>query len=301
MPWQYSDYNLSMHVLLTIMIFLLVFIFGATIASFLNVLIYRIPKQLDFVSGRSFCPNCKHPLKGLDLIPIASYLMLGRRCRYCKEPISSRYMWVELSGGVLALLCWVGSFGADAGTGLLLGRKPQAIWQPGLAWIQGNQTLLGDYAQACGAVFCFAVICVLLVISLIDFDTMEIPNGLNFTLAVFGLLSIIVFPDIWIFDRIIGLFIVSLPLLIIVLLIPGSFGGGDLKLLAAAGFLLGWQQLLVGFFVGLLLGGGYGIFALVTRRKGMKEHFPFGPALCTGITIALIWGRPMLDWYLGLL
>ena len=82
-------------------------IFGLLIGSFLNVCIYRLPAKITIVKGHSFCPNCKHPLNTFDLFPVFSYLLLGRKCRYCREPISSRYMKVELLTGVyFAIAAW---------------------------------------------------------------------------------------------------------------------------------------------------------------------------------------------------
>jgi leader peptidase (prepilin peptidase)/N-methyltransferase len=247
------------------------------------------------VRGRSFCPNCSHPLAATDLVPVLSYLALRRRCRYCHEPISARYMLVELAGGVLALLSWWAFFGSDGGMGVLLVDKTGPVLLAADPW------LLGAYAPAAAAALTFAVLCVLLTIALIDADTMEIPDGLNIALALLALLSLTCGPTIDPLSRGIGIFAVSLPLFVIAFIVPGAFGGGDVKLMAAAGLLLGWQQLLVAFFIGLLLGGGYGIFALVSKRKGLKEHFAFGPALTFGIAAALFIGQRLIDWYLGLL
>jgi leader peptidase (prepilin peptidase)/N-methyltransferase len=283
-----------MQIVLSIIIFVLVFVFGTVIASFLNVLVYRIPRHLDFVSGRSFCPNCEHQLTALDLLPILSYLALGRRCRYCREPISPRYLLVELAGGLLALLSWWAFLGNDGGAAILLAEKGGAVLLAADPW------LLGASAPVAAALLSFAVLCVLLTIALIDADTMEIPDGLNIALGLLALLSILCGPQIDLLSRGVGIIAVSLPLYVIAFILPGAFGGGDIKLMAAAGLLLGWQQLLVAFFIAVVLGGGYGIFVLLTKRKGRKEHFAFGPALCIGIAVALFAGQALLSWYLGM-
>jgi leader peptidase (prepilin peptidase)/N-methyltransferase len=284
-----------MQLVLTIIIFALVFTFGTAIASFLNVLVYRIPRRLDFIRGRSFCPSCAHALSGFDLVPIFSYLALGRRCRYCHEPIGVRYLLVELVGGVLALLSWLAFLGVSGGTAQLLAREA------GPTLLAANPWLAGASAPAWAALVTFAVLCVLMTITLIDADTMEIPDGLNIALAVLALLSLLCGPEVALLSRGIGIVAVSLPLFIIAFALPGAFGGGDIKLMAAAGFLLGWQQVLVAFFIGLLIGGGYGIFALLSKRKGPKDHFAFGPALCVGIATVLFLGRALISWYLALL
>ena len=91
-------------------------ILGLFIGSFLNVLVYRLPRNEDFVKGRSHCPSCGHDLSAADLVPVFSYLALGRKCRYCRKPISGRYALVEgLTGALFALGAWLsGGFAPDA-------------------------------------------------------------------------------------------------------------------------------------------------------------------------------------------
>jgi leader peptidase (prepilin peptidase)/N-methyltransferase len=269
-----------MPVEIEVLIYVFVFAVGAVIGSFLNVLIYRIPLKLDWIRGSSFCPKCEHKLGPLDLVPVLSYLFMGRKCRYCHAPISPRYMIIELIGALMA----VGSWAAF-------------IHDPAL--LVANDAFIGIYARTFAALLYFIVLCILLVITFIDADTMEIPDGLNIALLICGILAIFVAPEVTIVSRIIGLFCISVPLLVITLVIPNAFGGGDVKLMVAAGFLLGWQGALVALFVGVVLGGAYGAFLMASKKKGAKEHFAFGPALCLGITSALFFAGPILDWYLG--
>jgi leader peptidase (prepilin peptidase)/N-methyltransferase len=286
-----------MEIAANIIIYLFVFVVGTVIGSFLNVLIYRIPRKLDFVKGRSFCPNCDHSLGALDLIPVLSYLALGRKCRYCAEPISPRYMVVELIGGAGALLCFAAFCGVPIVELTLLIGDTCIVYETLLiadAW------LTGFYAPYLGALLYFVVFCILLVVTVIDTDTMEIPNGLNIALAVCGVLAVLVGPQVALLDRAIGLFCVSAPLFIIAFIVPGAFGGGDIKLMAAAGILLGWQQVLVAAFIGIIIGGVYGVYLMVTRKKGRKEHFAFGPALCVGIATSMFLGDTLLSTYIGL-
>lgn len=244
------------------MIYILIFAFGAVIGSFLNVLIYRLPRHLNFVKGFSFCPNCEHRLYPKDLVPIFSWLFLGGKCRYCSEPISPRYMIVELISGLLALALYI------------FYPLPQA----GLLFVVGA---------------------ILLVLTLIDADTQEIPDSLNIAILLCGIAAIWVMGDVTILSRVIGIFAISVPLLLIAILISGAFGGGDIKLMAAAGFLLGWQNAIVATFIGIILGGVYGIILLARRKKGRKEHFAFGPCLAVGIFSALLWGDKIIGWYLN--
>jgi leader peptidase (prepilin peptidase)/N-methyltransferase len=269
-----------MPVQIEIISYVFAFAFGAVIGSFLNVLIYRIPLKIDWVRGSSFCPKCKHKLGPLDLVPIFSYLFLGRKCRYCHDPISPRYMIIELAGGLLALGSW-------------------AAFMHVPALLMANTGFVGGYAPMLAAILYFIVLCILLVIAGIDADTMIIPDGLNIALLVCGILAIFVAPELSIISRVIGLFCISVPLLVITLIIPNAFGGGDVKLMAAAGFLLGWQGAVVALFIGVVIGGAYGVYLMSSKKKGAKEHFAFGPSLCIGITAALFFTAPIINWYLG--
>lgn len=243
-------------------IYILVFAFGAVIGSFLNVLIYRLPRKINFVKGFSYCPKCEHRLYPKDLVPIFSWLFLRGKCRYCSEPISPRYMIVELISGVLAL------------------------------------SLYFFYSLPVAVLF-FIVGAILLTLTLIDADTQEIPDSLNIAIFLCGIVAIWVVGDVTILSRVIGIFVISVPLLIIAIVISGAFGGGDIKLMAAAGFLLGWQGVIVATFIGIILGGIYGVILLAGRKKGRKEHFAFGPCLAVGIFASLIWGNEMISWYMN--
>ena len=95
------------------------------------------------------------------------------------------------------------------------------------------------------------------------------------------------------------MFSVALPMLLLSLFIPGAFGGGDIKLMAVCGFLLGWQLTLIAFFIALLLGGGIAIYLLLSGKRNRGEHMVFGPALCIGVALSLYFGKEILDYYLG--
>ena len=141
----------------------------------------------------------------------------------------------------------------------------------------------------------------LLVVGFVDWDTMEIPD--SFVAAAFasGFLSVFTMPDTGILSRIIGIFAVSVPLLLLTLAVPGAFGGGDIKLMAGCGLFLGAKLCLLSLAFAVLTGGLYGIWLLLTRKKGGKEHFAFGPFLCVGMAAALFVGDRVLNWYMGLL
>jgi leader peptidase (prepilin peptidase)/N-methyltransferase len=242
---------------------IMIFAIGATIGSFLNVLVYRIPRKLDFVKGFSSCPNCGHRLTALDLVPMLSWLFLRGRCRYCGARISPRYFTVEAACGAAGLMLWL---------------------------------LVPSHSQA---LLFFAVFCVLLTIALIDADTQTISDGLNIALGALAVISIWMGPDVDIQSRLIGLAAASVPLFVMTLLIEGAFGLGDVFLMISAGFLLGWQGVLTALFIGLIIGGAYGVFALALKKKGRKDHFAFGPCLAAGIFTSLLVGDRVIDWYIS--
>ena len=142
---------------------------------------------------------------------------------------------------------------------------------------------------------------VLLVVVCVDQATMEIPNTFVIAALALGIISIFTMPGTSLSSRILGMFVVSVPLLLITLLVPGAFGGGDIKLMAACGLFLGTELILLSFAFAVLTGGLYGIWLLVMKKKSGKEHFAFGPFLCLGMAAALFIGDSVWDWYVGLL
>ncbi len=253
-----------MYYILESLFYILIFLAGASIFSFLNVVIYRLPRKISFITGRSHCPSCGAELKWYDMVPVLNWFYLRGKCRTCQAPISFRYPAVECLGGVLALLCFW-KFGSDV--------------------------------QAFAA---FAFLGILAVVAFVDADTMEIPNGLVLAVAVTALASWLLGGEPAWQERLIGAVCVSVPMLLLTLAIPGAFGGGDIKLMGAAGLFLGWKLCLTATFLAIVGGGLYGIFLLAARKKGKKEHFAFGPFLCAGMAAALFWGNSLIDQYLRL-
>jgi len=210
----------------------IIFLFGIVIGSFLNVLIYRLPIGLDFKKGSSFCPKCNHDLKWYDLVPLFSYIFLGGKCRYCKAKISPQYPIVEALNGVLYVLAFL--FLTD---GTL---KPE---------------LLG---------YCMILSC-LIVLSWTDFQHNIIPDSMWIVILLGGIELYVCdivrngFALNELINRIIGFFLVSGILLILGLIFTklkgvDAIGGGDIKLMAAAGFALGWQCTVLATVVGTVIG-----------------------------------------------
>lgn len=253
----------------------LTIIFGLIIGSFLNVLIYRIPNQMSIISPASHCPNCQHSIAWYDNIPIISYLILKGKCRHCKQGISSRYLVVELLNASL----WVLAF---------------------------------HYYQITGLFFLsIVVISLLIVIAFIDLDKMIIPDSLNLSILIIGVLSIILKKNfsnkilITRIDQLIGL-VIGLILLFIVIFIDKIFkkevmGGGDIKLIGAIGLFLGWQLVLLGIILGSMIGTLIELPQRLVKIKKESEPFPFGPYLVIGFLIAMFVGSSIIDWYIQLI
>lgn len=160
--------------------------------------------------------------------------------------------------------------------------------------------LIACYGIGPEALTLFLAYSILTVIALVDIDTRSIPPILNVLLAVIGALSIFTLPGPTLVERIIGIFCISVPMYLVVLIIPEGFGGGDIKMMAATGLLLGWKANTAAFLIALLLGGGYGIYLLAVKKKSGKEHFAFGPFLSIGTIVAAYggFGRNIVDMYI---
>lgn len=237
-------------------------LYGIVIGSFLNVLILRIPVKESFTLKRSHCMTCGHTLAWYDLFPLFSYLFLGGKCRYCKVHISCQYPIVESLNGLLYI---------------------------GLYLVNGLsvETLL--YCLCTSALICLSVI---------DWRTKEIPFGFNLFIFLLGLIRL--FTDIGDWSQyVIGLFAVSGFLFLLLILSKGrAMGGGDIKLMAATGLLLGWQLNIIAFLVGCILGSI--IHLTLMAMKKADRVLAFGPYLSMGVYIAMIWGEQLVSWYLSM-
>lgn len=207
--------------------------------------------------------QCGYQLKWYDLIPLFSWLMLGGRCRKCKAKISVQYPIIEALNGVLYLLVFA-RFGVSI------------------------ECLL--YCLLASA---------LIVLSVIDFRTYEIPFGINVFIAGLGLVRILTDLSNWV-EYVIGFFAVSLFLYVIYLLTRGrGIGGGDIKLMAASGLLLGWQCNILAFLLGCIIGS---VCHVIRMRVTKAEHvLALGPYLSIGIFLCAMWGRELINWYLSML
>ena len=247
-----------------LLILIYIFSLGAILGSFYNVVIYRLPRKLSIAKGTSFCPKCEHRIMPLELVPILSYVFLKGRCAHCHEPISIRYPLIETLTGIIFLISYL-HFGFN--------------YQTIIAMILGSLCLI---------------------IAMIDFDTMEIYDRFHVFILILALIHIAFFTTLPIFDHLIGFFIISVPFYILAI-ITGGIGGGDIKLMAVSGLLLGYQAILVAFFIGAILGGSVAIVLLALKKSQMKSLIAFGPYLAIGIFIAYLVGIQVFEWYISLL
>lgn len=260
-----------------VLVGLLVFVLGAAVGSFLNVVVYRLPAGLSLLFPPSRCPHCLTRLQPYENVPILGWLWLKGQCRHCHSAIAVRYPLVETATALLFLLTFL-AFGWT--------------WQTISYW---------------------CLLSWLLALSLIDLDTMWLPDSLTRSGVVVGLAfqAITAYGNtptvaagsnglitgilgavlgIWLFDGIrwIGTIALGQP----------AMGGGDAKLAALIGAWLGWQLVLLTAFlacaVGALIGGGAIALKLIDRRQPV----PFGPYLALGAVLAAFWGQTMIDLYL---
>jgi leader peptidase (prepilin peptidase)/N-methyltransferase len=245
-----------------IIILIFVLLYGLVIGSFLNVCIFRIPNKETIVTERSHCMSCGYQLSWYDLIPVASWLALRGRCRKCQARISAQYPLVEASNGILYVMVFLTN---------------------GLNWTS--------------VVYCFLV-SALIVLSVIDLRTYEIPFGINIFILVLGLIHLALDYNHWA-EYVIGFLAISLPLYLLLVISKGrAIGGGDVKLMAAAGLLLGWKRIILAFVLGCIIGS---VIHIIRIRLANAEHMlAMGPYLSLGILLAVLWGDTWIHAYLSL-
>jgi leader peptidase (prepilin peptidase)/N-methyltransferase len=251
-------------------LYLIVAVFGLIIGSFLNVCIYRIPRNMSIIMPSSRCPACNKPIKAWDNIPVISYILLGGKCGYCKKKISLKYPLVEALNAFLYVAL---------------------LWRYGPEW----------YFFLYGA-----LISALIVITFIDLDFQIIPDRITLVGIPVGFLAGSLFlPDPFARASVLGVKASIIGFLagggffyIVAVLSKGGMGGGDIKLMAMVGALMGWKSVFLTTFLGSLVGSVVGIFLIIFKGKGRKAKIPFGPFLAFGTLITLFFGQEIMTWYL---
>ena len=241
--------------------------FGAVMGSFLNCAGWRITHGESFLKGRSHCPSCGHNLGVMELIPVLSWLILGGKCRWCKEKISVRYPLTELGCSLLTVLC----------------------------------LLRFDLTAVCLRNYIF--LCCLFLLTITDLEDMTIPDGCHIAavLAWFAFLPFLFtgWKDVAL--SVLAAFVYGGGLLAVSLVMDKmlgreSLGGGDIKLFAVIGLYLGMAGTLFALMFSCLAGL---VFHGLQGRKGEGKAFPFGPWIALGAAVMLLFGEPLVNWYLG--
>ena len=274
--------------------YIFIFSLGAIIGSFLNVVIHRVPNEESIVFPNSACPKCGNAIKFYDNIPVLSWLILGGKCRNCKEKISFRYPAVELLTALLFIL----TFSQIGPTAFL----PVAL------------------------IFVTTIIALVF----IDAENMILPDVINYPLLVFALLVRLIFPLFISAEFFTDLnfapltmlktypvWLVSLLGAILGGLVGGGFlwlvgfiweklrgveamGLGDVKIMFAVGALLGWRLTLLSIFLGAFSGAIIGLFLIFRQKeKDFQAQIPFGVFLGIGSILALLFGEQMIRWYIN--
>ncbi|OIQ85504.1 type 4 prepilin-like protein leader peptide-processing enzyme [mine drainage metagenome] len=255
---------------------LFVVLLGLAIGSFLNVVIWRVPRGESIVTPESACPRCGHPIRRRDNVPVLSWLLLRGRCRDCGERIALRYPVVEALTGIL--------FAA-------------AAWHWGITWSLPAYLYLASIALA---------------LTLIDLDSRRLPDAIVLPSypVVIALLAVAswapgVSSDWLALERALigGLALFGLYFLLMVAY-PAGTGFGDVKLAGVLGLYLGWVgwgSLVVGWFAAYLFGGLFSIGLMLAGRAARKTRIPFGPWMFLGAAVGVVWGGQITDWYLSFL
>lgn len=250
-----------------------IFIIGIVFGSFFNVCIFRIPAKKSISNPPSHCPNCDTRLKPIDLVPIFSYLLSGRKCRYCKEKISSRYATVEFLTGVIFLLVY------------------------------------NSYLLNIKTIYYLVLVSLLIIITFIDIDHYIIPDGLVIIGSIFAIIFNLLFSIVTIKESLFGALICggivfSLVYIIELIVKREVMGGGDIKLFAMIGLFLGVKNSLIVALLSVYVGAIYGVGSIVYNKIKNREYnsmIPYGPFISVASLMVILWGNEIVNWYINLI
>lgn len=248
---------------------------GLLIGSFINAAVPRLrARDGNFFTGRSECPQCKHPLATKDLIPVVSYLLLGGKCRYCAQAIGMRYLLVELI------------------TGFIFGLTAYAIGDGSIPLLIWDLLLVG----------------ILMFLAVYDALYREIPDEVSLPAIIIAIIVSLFGLKLHWDDSLIGLTIGGGFFLSIILLNGLAkhmhwsdkewLGGGDIRLGALLGAALGWQGFLLALFLSSLTGTAVGLGLIAAKKADLQTAIPYGPYLALGGLIALLYGGELITWYI---
>lgn len=256
----------------------IIFVLGASLGSFLSVVIPRLKHgEKGIIQGRSKCPNCKTRLSISELIPLISFLCLLGKCKTCKKPISRIYPAIELATGVMFLIVFWKWYHTDF-------TSEKELFQS-LLWL----TLQMIYAL------------VLIVTFFYDLLYMEIPDTILIPAILLALTATIIPGSPHLIDALLGALI---PLTFFGLQIAVSrgqwMGGGDLRIGAFMGLILGWKLVILALVISYIAGSLIALALMAVKKGGLKTQIPFAPFLVTGTFISMLEGEKILEWYFKL-
>lgn len=251
---------------------IIIFIIGLLIGSFLNVCIYRIPKEESIAFPPSHCSSCGSNIKPYDLIPVISWILLRGKCRNCSEKISMRYPLVELTTAILFLLTY---------------------FQYGVTIYLARYLLLIPF---------------LIIIAMIDYDTMEVYATTTWCAIAVGVIFLGVnfyFQEpviTYIYGGLLGAGTITFIILLTKLILgTEGMGWGDVEICGLCGLFLGFKLALMMMFFSFIIGGIIGVYLLRFKKKNGRAEMPFGPSIIIATFLMMIWGDKILNWYLNLL
>lgn len=237
---------------------------GLLVGSFLNVVIFRLKEAQSLVFGGSKCRKCHTKIKPYDLIPVISFLILGGRCRACREKISFQYPIIE---GLTAIL-----FGLS-------------FWVYGLSWM---------------SVLAAVILSLLLVIVSFDFKELMVPEVVSWILLAVALLGSLAINYNHFGSIILGGLVSGGVIALLVFISKGKWmGDGDIKIALAIGLFLTFPVAIFSVFASFITGAVLGSILIILKRKTGKDQLPFTPFLMLGLIISMLWGQRIIDWYLG--
>lgn len=245
--------------MLTLIIYF--FTIGLVLGSFFNVVGLRVPEYISIVKPRSACPNCKTTLSPIELIPVISFILQKGKCRNCQTTISPIYPIFELLTGILFAF---------------------SFYYFGLT----SELIVG-----------LTLISLLMIIVVSDFKHMIIPDKVLLFFTPLFIVERIFIPLYPWWNPMTGAAVGFGLLLLIAIISKGGMGGGDIKLFAVLGIVLGWKLVLLAFFISTLFGAVFGLIGMLMKKVKRGKPMPFGPYIALGTLVTYFYGEEIMIWY----
>jgi leader peptidase (prepilin peptidase) / N-methyltransferase len=253
--------------------YFVVFLVGLAFGSFASVIIHRLHTQeRGILWGRSKCPRCEKKLKTRDLVPLLSFIINKFKCRFCEKKISLHYPMLEITMGIFFALTYYLTI-----TTFNLG--------------------IGDFGVV---VFYLFTAFIFVLLSFYDMLFREVPDIVSLPAILISIISVLILKTHSLDSLMLG---IATPVFFFGALFYLSrgrwLGGGDVRIGALMGAILGWPNIVTGLFLGYLLGAAYSLMGMTMGKLSRKSQIPFAPFLLLGTYITLFWGEAILRWYLN--